>query len=241
MPNSLYGRAAAMAVIALVASVALAGLAREFLPLGAAFPLKAAIGFALVATIAVGRINRANHPFADVGPANHVTTARAVFVALIAGGIGESSEPAVEAAAAAAAIAVTVMDGVDGWLARRTAMSSAFGARFDMEVDALLILVLSVLAWQYGKAGSWVMLSGLLRYVFVLAGWVWPWMDRPLEPSRRRQAVCVVQVGALIAAIEPFVPVPISTAIAALGLAVLAGSFFVDTRWLVLHRREQVA
>ena|SRR5689334_2582102 len=172
MPNSLYGRAAAMAVIALVASVALAGLAREFLPLGAAFPLKAAIGFALVATIAVGRINRANHPFADVGPANHVTTARAVFVALIAGGIGESSEPAVEAAAAAAAIAVTVMDGVDGWLARRTAMSSAFGARFDMEVDALLILVLSVLAWQYGKAGSWVMLSGLLRYVFVLAGWV---------------------------------------------------------------------
>jgi hypothetical protein len=186
MPNSLYGRAAAAAVVALVAGVALAAGVREVLPLGAAYPLKATVCFAVVAAIAVGRINRANHPFAEFGPANQVTAARAVFVGLIAGLIGEVSEPAVAAVAAAGAIAVTAMDGVDGWLARRTKMSSAFGARFDMEVDALLILILSVLAWQYEKAGAWVMLSGLLRYVFVLAGWVWPWMERPLEPSRRR-------------------------------------------------------
>ena len=36
------------------------------------------------------------------------------------------------------------LDGVDGWWARRTGTCSAFGARFDMEVDAFLILVLSV-------------------------------------------------------------------------------------------------
>ena len=160
---------------------------------------------------------------------------------MIAGFIGEVSEPAVAAVAAAAAIAVTAMDGVDGWLARRTKMSSAFGARFDMEVDALLILILSVLAWQHEKAGAWVLLSGLLRYVFVLAGWVWPWMERPLEPSRRRQTVCVLQVAALIAVIEPFVTPPLSSVIAAFALGVLAGSFLIDTRWLVLHRREQVA
>ena len=51
-------------------------------------------------------------------------------------------------------------------------MTSAFGARFDMEVDALLIQVLAVLAWQWDKAGPWVLMSGLLRYVFVAAGWV---------------------------------------------------------------------
>jgi phosphatidylglycerophosphate synthase len=241
MPNSLYGRAAAAAVVALVAGVALAAGVREVLPLGAAYPLKATVCFAVVAAIAVGRINRANHPFAEFGPANQVTAARAVFVGLIAGLIGEVSQPAVAAVAAAGAIAVTAMDGVDGWLARRTKMSSAFGARFDMEVDALLILILSVLAWQYEKAGAWVMLSGLLRYVFVLAGWVWPWMERPLEPSRRRQTVCVVQVAALIAVIEPFVTPPLSSVVAAFALGVLAGSFLIDTRWLVLHRREQVA
>jgi len=241
MPNSPHGRAAAMAVIALVATVALAALARVFLPLGAAFPVKSAICFAIVGMIAASRINAANHPFGEIGPANKVTMARAVLVALLAGGIGESSELVFQAAAALTAGVVTLLDGVDGWLARHTGMSTAFGARFDMEVDALLIQVLSILAWQYGKAGAWVMLSGLLRYVFVLAGWVWPWMERPLEPSRRRRVVCVVQVAALIAAIEPFVSPPISTAVAALGLAVLAGSFLVDTRWLVLHRREQVA
>ena len=44
------------------------------------------------------------------------------------------------------------LDGVDGWLARRRGMSSAFGARFDMEIDALLVQVLAILVWRYGKA-----------------------------------------------------------------------------------------
>jgi phosphatidylglycerophosphate synthase len=241
MLSSLYGRAATAAVVALVAVVALASVVRTVVPLGAAYPLKASVWFAVVGAIAVGRIDVANHPFTVFGAANQVTTARAAFVALIAGLIGEVTEPAVAFIAAAAALAVTVMDGVDGWLARRTAISSAFGARFDMEIDALLILVLSVLAWQYGKAGAWVLLSGLLRYVFVLAGWLWPWMDRPLEPSRRRQTVCVVQIAALIVIVEPLVAPPLSDAVAAVALGVLVGSFLIDTRWLVLHRREQMA
>ena len=36
------------------------------------------------------------------------------------------------------------LDGVDGQVARRTGTVSALGARFDMEVDAFLVLVLSV-------------------------------------------------------------------------------------------------
>ena len=34
---------------------------------------------------------------------------------------------------------------------------SSFGARFDMETDAAFILILSVLVWQHGKAGAWVL------------------------------------------------------------------------------------
>src|SRR6185503_8589303 len=112
-------------------------------------------------------------------------------------------------------------DGLDGWLARRTRMTSAFGARFDMEIDALLILVLATLTWQFGKAGAWVFFSGLLRYIFVAAGWLWSWMQRPLPPSRRRQAICVVQIVGLIVAVAPFVRVPISTMAAAASLAAL--------------------
>jgi phosphatidylglycerophosphate synthase len=211
------------------------------LALNAAYLVISTIVLAVFVAEMTLRINERNHPFAEFGSANAVTLARATFVALVTATIGERAEPMIASAAASAAIAVTAMDGVDGWLARRSGMASAFGARFDMEVDALLIQALSILVWTHDKAGAWVIMSGLLRYIFVAAGWVWPWMERPLEPSRRRQTVCVVQVVALIAALEPFVTRSTGTAIAAIALAVLAGSFLMDTRWLVLHRREQMA
>ena len=241
MPNSLRARAFATMAVGLLAVAGLAALARLALPLSAAFPFKAAACFAVVGAVALARISDGNHPFAIFGQANQVTTARAVFVALVAGTIGESTMPIIAAGAAAAAMAVTMMDGVDGWLARSRRMASAFGARYDMEVDALLILVLSVLAFTRDKAGAWVIVSGLARYVFVAAGWTWPWMERPLVPSRRRQAVCVIQIVALIVIAEPMVVPPVSEVLAAFALGLLCASFGADTLWLVLHRREKVA
>jgi len=195
------------------------------------YPLKAVVLFAIVMAIA-RRFRQSDHPFARFGPANQVTTARAALVALAAGTLGEPAGSPSAALATGAATLAAILDGVDGWLARRTKMASAFGARFDMEVDALLILVLAALAWQYGKAGPWVLLSGLFRYAFVAAGWVWPWMNEPLPPSRRRQLICVVQVVGLIVTIAPFVAPPASGAAAAGALAALTWSFLVDTLWL---------
>ncbi len=241
MPNSLRARAFASVSVGLIAAIGVAALARVALPLSAAFPLKAGACFAVIGAVALFCIADGNHPFAIFGQANQVTTARAVFVALVAGTIGEPALPIIAAGAAAAAMAVTMMDGVDGWLARSRRMSSAFGARYDMEVDALLILVLSVLAFTHGKAGAWVIVSGLARYVFVAAGWTWPWMERPLIPSRRRQAVCVIQIVALIVIAEPMVVPPVSEVVAAFALGLLCASFGADTLWLVLHRRKQMA
>ena len=53
-----------------------------------------------------------------------------------------------------------ILDLADGWVARRTGTATAVGARFDMEVDALLILVLSALVWRYGVTGPWVLPPG---------------------------------------------------------------------------------
>ena len=132
----------------------------------------------------------------------------------------------------AAASAAAALDGVDGWLARRTGHASSFGARFDMETDAAMILVLSLIAFASGKAGAWVLASGLLRYAFVAAGLALPWMAAPLPPSRRRQTVCVAQVVGLIIAVSPVVQSPASAAIAGAALAALVYSFFIDTLWL---------
>src|SRR5581483_7315022 len=108
---------------------------------------------------------------------------------------------------------------------------------YDLEVDTLLILVLAILTWRYGKAGVWVMLSGLLRYVFVAAGWVFDWMRAPLAPTFRGKAVCIIQIGGLLIALAPFVPPPLSTAVAAAALMALVWSFAVDTGRLWVQAR----
>jgi phosphatidylglycerophosphate synthase len=127
---------------------------------------------------------------------------------------------------------ILVLDGVDGWLARRGGWCSRFGARFDMETDALLILLMAALVWQLDKAGAWVLLAGAMRYGFVAAGLVLAWLRRPLPDSQRRKTVCVVQVLTLLAALAPAVPAPLSGAVAATGLGLLAWSFLADVVWL---------
>jgi phosphatidylglycerophosphate synthase len=201
---------------------------------GVWFPVKAAAMFAVV-LLAARKFRQSDHPFARLGPANQVTMLRAALVSIAAGFIGEPALPPHAVFVTAAAALVSILDGVDGWLARRSGMESRFGARFDMEIDALLIMILAILAVEFGKAGPWVIVSGLLRYLFVAAGWLWPWLQRALPPSRRRQAICVVQVVGLILTVAPIIRPPLSTFIAAAALAALCGSFFADTLWLWRH------
>ena len=131
------------------------------------------------------------------------------------------------------------LDALDGWLARRTGMSSTFGARFDMETDALFILVLSLWAWRLGKAGPWVILAGLLRYAFVLATLLLPALRGNLPPSFRRKTIAAVQMVALLVVIVPFVSASNSAPIAAVALLTLVVSFAMDIGWL-LRRPAQL-
>jgi phosphatidylglycerophosphate synthase len=209
---------------------------RARLNLSAVYPIAAAAGFVAVMSIAAGFLND-SHPFASFGAANQITTLRLLLVTLVAGLVGEPPSTSTAAVAVAASVAATALDGMDGLLARQRGMASAFGARFDMEVDALLIMALSALAYRDGKAGVWVLASGLLRYLFVAAGWAFNWLSAPLPPSRRRQTICVVQVVGLIATVAPGVSPPLSSAIAAGALALLCYSFLVDTLWLKRQAR----
>ncbi len=200
--------------------------ARVSAQLSASYFVKAAGLLALILTVVALRW-RAHHALPRFGPANQITTLRAALVAAIAGLVGEPSSHV--GIAIAAGTLATVLDGVDGWIARRTRMSGAFGARYDMEVDALLVLVLAIVAWQYGKAGVWILVSGLLRYLFIGATWVIPWMRGPLSPTLRARVICAVQFVTLLVCLLPFVDQPASSGIAAAGLVALTYSFAVDT------------
>jgi phosphatidylglycerophosphate synthase len=169
------------------------------------------------------------------GAANAVTLVRAVLVVLLLATFGVAATSTVAWLLVALSTIAAALDGVDGALARGRGERSAFGARFDMEVDALLILVLATLVWQHGKADVWILAAGLLRYGFVAASYVSPWLGAALPPSRRRQAVCVVQIVTLIGALVPFIASPWSDLLALAGLVALIWSFGVDVRWLARH------
>ena len=217
--------------IGLAGVIGLAAGARAALDLTALYPVKAAGVFTAGLLIAVGFLDQ-HHPFDRVGPGNVATMLRAALVALVTGLIGEPGIPIVAATAGGAALLAAALDGVDGWLARRTKMASAFGARFDMETDVFLVLALSILAWQYGKAGAWVLLCGLMRYGFVAGGRLWPWLRGPLSPTVRGKSICVVQFVGLSLTILPAIERPFSSLVAAVTLAALVYSFWVDVRRL---------
>ena len=160
---------------------------------------------------------------------HRVTLLRAGLVGVLAGAL---AVPSLGWPLLAVALAALALDGLDGWLARRQGTASDFGARFDMEVDAALIAVLAGLAWAGGKAGVWVLALGLMRYGFVAAAWVWPWLAAPLPHSLRRKVVCVVQVAVLAVLMAPLLAPPATTALAAAALTALVWSFAVDVLWL---------
>ncbi len=106
------------------------------------------------------------------GAANAVTLARGVLALDLLALLGSPPSAVLAWLIVVLALVALVLDGVDGRVARRRGETSAFGARFDMETDALLILVLAALAWSQGKAGAWILLAGALRYLFVAASLV---------------------------------------------------------------------
>src|SRR5688500_8848296 len=209
-------------------------MAQPWLQAGAFYAWKAAALFAAMMAIASAFIG--DHPFPRLGPANRVTIVRAMLVALTAGLVGEPETPRVAAAAVVVVAAVALLDGIDGWLARRSRMASAFGARFDMETDALLILALSVLVWRHDKAGAWVLACGLMRYAFVAGGWLLPWMAGPLAPTRRGRTVAVAQIVGLSITLVSIFPPSIGRMVAAATLAALTWSFALDVRRLWRRR-----
>lgn len=136
-------------------------------------------------------------------------------------------------------LAALLLDGLDGHLARRRGETTPAGARFDMETDAAMILVLSVAVWLSGRAGIWILAMGLLRYVFILSACVWPWMSQPLPDSLRRKVICVIQVSVLLLVLPMWLSPPMAAAVLLVGLALLLYSFGVDTLWLLRHRQKR--
>lgn len=210
-----------------IGSVLLAALGA---PVGSVFVM-------LIAALALVAIVEHHHPNEPLALANQITLGRGVTVCVLAGAL---AAPGLFVAAAwplmLLALLALILDGVDGWVARRLGQCSDFGARFDMEVDAALIMVLCLALWLSGQAAAWVLLIGAMRYAFAASASFLPWLGRPLPERFRRKLVCVVQVVALLLAISPVLGPGLQAAMLAAALLALLASFGADIIWLYRHR-----
>jgi len=181
---------------------------------------------------------QAAYPHHAFGLCNTITLVRLALIASLTALLvapAPPSEPLIWAAFGVAILSLA-LDGVDGWAARRAGLVSGFGARFDMEVDSVFALVLALLAFGLGHAGPWVILLGLPRYAFLVAGQVWPWLRESVPDRFSRKAVCVLQIGVLVLLLMPVTPDAVGIALGLVAVAAVTWSFARDIRLLRARR-----
>lgn len=172
-----------------------------------------------------------------LGPADRVTLVRSALVggilSLVVSDIGSPVPVAVLVSMGGVAL---VLDGVDGQVARRTGTASPLGARFDKEIDAMLILILSIQADRL--VGWWVLLIGMARFLFLAAGVCWPWLRGDLPARYWARVVMVIQVVVLLTVATELLPGPVNLALCLIALVLLAESFGRSIWWLAVNRNR---
>jgi phosphatidylglycerophosphate synthase len=199
---------------------------------GIGWAVGVACGAVIDAALARGLVR---HRTDRLGLAGWVTLARASLAVGVAALVAESfqRDAPVTMLVALTALAL-VLDAVDGKIARRTRTTATLGAQFDAEVDAFLILVLSVYVAR--SAGAWVLAIGAARYVFLAASWPLPWMREQLPPRYWRKFVAATQGVVLAVAAADVLPQAVNRAALLAALVLLAESFMRDVWWLWAHR-----
>ena len=168
-----------------------------------------------------------------VGNANRITLFRGCMVSWLAAFVITDGTGHQAIWVSGVASVCLALDGLDGFIARKTNSVSDYGARFDMEFDAMLMLVLCWLAFHWGQAGPWVLFCGLARYVWGAATLKFLWLNKRVPGDFRRKTCCVIGVMGLIGAVSPL---PFSVMWAAIATGTLALSFGMDLVWLVARR-----
>ena len=186
----------------------------------------------LVALMANGR-----YPHPRLGLCNAITLTRAAGISVMAGlviapvtGLGWGL--------VALAGGLLVLDGLDGWAARRARMQSAFGARLDVESDVAFAITLAALAVALGQVGPWFLLLGLMRPLFLGAGRIWPALRAPLPDAPWRKRMAALQMTVQVVLIAPVIAPPLSVWIGAALLGAVLVSFAVDIRWLLRQKPQ---
>jgi phosphatidylglycerophosphate synthase len=217
------------ALLGMLATAVVLGLVSATAGLGAVGWITGLVVGSTAAALLVTARGRSDQP--AIFPADWVTLTRTLLIAGVTGLVADSfSRPVSSTALVTLSAVALALDAVDGQVARRTGTATPVGTRIDGEADAFLILVLSIAVSR--DYGSWVLAIGAARYVFLLAGWLIPWLRAPLPPRFWRKVVAAVQGVVLTVAVSGVISRLAGMIAVAVALLLLAESFGRDVFWL---------
>jgi len=176
---------------------------------------------------------------AHFGPGLWVSAARLLLLSLLAGFL-LIARPQERLAwlPFALALSFNLSDLFDGYLARRSGISTQLGAKLDLDLDGRGILVNSLLVIHYGQVGWWFGLVGLVRYIYVVAVWLRRRFALPIKPlaaNHLRRPFAGVQMGIATALLAPIFSPGATNFIATLTMLPFLGNFLYD--WLQISGR----
>ena len=176
---------------------------------------------------------RRQHPTAKIGPATAITLFRGLLLGAIAGCLPLPPLGWVAWAPGILYTTAALCDLFDGYVARRLDQVTALGARLDVALDALGLLVAPLAAVLLGRLPPFYLLLGAVYYLFQGGLWLRRRRGLALHPERLRptphaRLYAGYQMGLVATALFPLLGPP--------GTTITAALFMVPT--LLLFARE---
>ena len=132
-----------------------------------------------------------------------------------------------------------LLDGLDGFIARKYTQVTKFGELIDQEADNFLILIMSISLYLNKDVGFYIFLIPTYRYIFIFLMAKYDWLKRTLPESHVRKLACVLATIFLIIAQESHLTIN-STFLVNLALFIITFSFSRDIIWLYRKNYEKL-
>ena len=135
-------------------------------------------------------------------------------------------------------LAAALLDGVDGALSRRTGMQTPLGKTLDVNIDALGVLVTSVVAVTNHRLPAYYLAAAAAYYLYHFGLWRWRRRGKQVHPTGSRtfaRLVAGFQMGFLGTALLPIFTYNVLKTVAPLFLLPLLAGFFWD--WAMVRGR----
>ncbi len=177
----------------------------------------------------------------NLGYANWLTLLRGFLIGTLAGFLFQTTPITAERSnwlawtPGAIYILAAVLDYFDGYVARITKHETRLGEGLDTKIDALGLLVASVLAIGYDRLPIFYIAVGLAYYLFQFGIWFRKKNGRQvitLEPHPAKRMIAGFQMGLVAIALLPVFSRPAMTIAALIFMIPLLSSFLRD--WFVI-------